>query len=74
MPHAVYPSLVNKTVLVTGGGSGIGADIVAGFVRQKSRVFFLDVNEDAGETIRSKACDIFLIRPNGSESAGELKQ
>jgi D-xylose 1-dehydrogenase len=47
MPHAVYPSLANKTVLVTGGGSGIGADIVAGFVRQKARVFFFDVNEDS---------------------------
>ena len=45
MPHAVYPSLANRTVIVTGGGSGIGADIVAAFVRQKSRVFFLDVAE-----------------------------
>jgi len=51
MPHAVYPSLVNKTVLVTGGGSGIGADIVAGFVRQKSRVFFLDVNEESSKSL-----------------------
>ncbi|MFL6551537.1 MAG: SDR family NAD(P)-dependent oxidoreductase [Povalibacter sp.] len=51
MPHAVYPSLVNKTVLVTGGGSGIGADIVSGFVRQKSRVFFFDVNEDSSRSL-----------------------
>jgi NAD(P)-dependent dehydrogenase (short-subunit alcohol dehydrogenase family) len=36
---------VNKTVVVTGGGSGIGADIVQSFVRQKSRVFFVDVAE-----------------------------
>jgi len=49
MPHAVYPSLANKTVLVTGGGSGIGADIVAGFVRQKARVFFFDVNEESSQ-------------------------
>lgn len=51
MPHAVYPSLANKVVVVTGGGSGIGADIVAGFVRQKSRVFFLDVAEDSSRAL-----------------------
>jgi NAD(P)-dependent dehydrogenase (short-subunit alcohol dehydrogenase family) len=45
MTHAVYPSLANKTVVVTGGGSGIGEAIVEGFVRQKSRVFFLDIAE-----------------------------
>ena len=43
MTHAVYPSLAGKTVVVTGGGSGIGEVIVEGFARQKSRVFFLDV-------------------------------
>jgi NAD(P)-dependent dehydrogenase (short-subunit alcohol dehydrogenase family) len=45
MTTAIFPSLVNKTVVVTGGGSGIGADIVESFVRQKSRVFFVDVAE-----------------------------
>ena len=45
MTQAVYPSLANKTVIVTGGGSGIGEVIVEGFVRQKARVFFLDVAE-----------------------------
>src|SRR5262249_37953425 len=45
MTTAIYPSLANKTVVITGGGSGIGADLVRGFVRQKSRVFFLDIAE-----------------------------
>jgi len=47
----VYPSLADKTVVVTGGGSGIGAEIVAGFVRQKSRVFFLDIAEQASRSL-----------------------
>jgi D-xylose 1-dehydrogenase len=51
MPHAVYPSLTNRTVIVTGGGSGIGADIVAAFARQKSRVFFLDVAETSARAL-----------------------
>jgi len=44
---AVYPSLEGKVVFVTGGGSGIGAAIVAGFVRQKARVGFVDIDEPA---------------------------
>jgi D-xylose 1-dehydrogenase len=43
MTNAVYPSLAGKTVVITGGGSGIGAVVVEEFTRQKSRVFFLDV-------------------------------
>ena len=40
---AIYPDLEGKPVLVTGGGSGIGASIVRAFARQKARVGFLDI-------------------------------
>jgi NAD(P)-dependent dehydrogenase (short-subunit alcohol dehydrogenase family) len=43
MSSAIYPSLAGKRVVVTGGGSGIGAAIVEAFVRQNAKVFFLDI-------------------------------
>jgi NAD(P)-dependent dehydrogenase (short-subunit alcohol dehydrogenase family) len=42
MEFASYPSLAGKTVFITGGGSGIGADMVAAFARQGARVAFAD--------------------------------
>lgn len=42
MEFASYPSLAGKAVFVTGGGSGIGADIVAAFARQGAKVAFAD--------------------------------
>jgi len=41
--RAVYPSLRGKRVLITGGGSGIGAGLVEGFVAQGARVTFFDI-------------------------------
>ena len=41
-----YPSLKYKNVLVTGGASGIGANLVTNFVRQGAQVFFIDIRDD----------------------------
>ena len=42
---AIYPSLKGRTVLVTGGGSGIGESIVEHFAAQGSKVAFIDIRE-----------------------------
>ncbi|MGA7759709.1 MAG: SDR family oxidoreductase [Ilumatobacteraceae bacterium] len=50
--YASYPSLVDRTVLITGGADGIGAALVEQFSAQGSEVAFVDVNTTkAAETI-----------------------
>ncbi len=43
MAGAIYPDLKGRTVLVTGGGSGIGEALVKSFAAQGSRVGFIDI-------------------------------
>ena len=51
---AIYPSLENKVVLITGGASGIGENIVEHFITQKSKVAFLDIEEKLGSDLVTK--------------------
>ena len=54
---AVYPSLLEKTVFVTGGALGIGAEIVTAFAKQGSKVGFLDLDLDASKKLAKKLGD-----------------
>jgi NAD(P)-dependent dehydrogenase (short-subunit alcohol dehydrogenase family) len=45
MTRATYPSLSGKRVFISGGGSGIGAGLVEGFVAQGAHVAFCDIAE-----------------------------
>lgn len=43
---AYYPELRDRGVLISGGGSGIGAALVEGFARQGARVAFVDIADE----------------------------
>jgi D-xylose 1-dehydrogenase len=52
MSFAHYPSLAGRVVLVTGGASGIGADIVRAFAQQGALVAFVDIlDREAGDLV-----------------------
>jgi NAD(P)-dependent dehydrogenase (short-subunit alcohol dehydrogenase family) len=48
---AHYPSLKDRTVLITGGATGIGESIVTHFARQGSRVAFLDIDDEPAHAL-----------------------
>ena len=60
---AAYPSLRGRSVLITGGASGIGESIVEHFAAQGSRVSFLDIQREAGEALAERIAARGLDRP-----------
>jgi NAD(P)-dependent dehydrogenase (short-subunit alcohol dehydrogenase family) len=48
---AIYPSLRDRIVFVTGGASGIGASEVTHFAAQGAKVAFVDINDDAAASL-----------------------
>ena len=51
MTFAIYPSLADVPVLVTGGASGIGEHVVRAFVEQRAKVGFVDLDRERGEAL-----------------------
>ncbi len=69
MSFGTYPSLKSAVVLVTGGASGIGEEIVRAFAAQGSRTGFVDLDaergralaeelEQQGAEVRFEPCDL----------------
>jgi NAD(P)-dependent dehydrogenase (short-subunit alcohol dehydrogenase family) len=48
MTVPIYPDLQGRAVFITGGGSGIGAALTEGFLRQGARVAFVQRSDAAG--------------------------
>lgn len=46
-----YPEFEGASVLITGGGSGIGAALTEGFVAQGAKVAFIDIAKQASEAL-----------------------
>jgi len=57
---ARYPSLQDRVVLITGGASGIGAEMVAQFAAQGARVAFLDFDDFGGQQVAARTGALFL--------------
>ena len=61
MSSAIYPSLKGRKVLITGGGSGIGAGLVQGFVRQGAKVHFIDLADEVSDKIETGFVDVMPV-------------
>ncbi len=53
-----YACLEGAPVLVTGGASGIGASLVAGFAEQGARTAFIDIDAEAGAGLVASLHDV----------------
>lgn len=61
---ARYPSLAGRAVLITGGGSGIGAELVRAFAGQGARVAFVDLDAAAAEATAEAVASEIGARPH----------
>lgn len=57
MPSARFPDLEGASVLITGGGSGIGAALVEGFAAQGAKVAFMDIAEAPSRALAERLAD-----------------
>lgn len=61
--RAQFPSLREKRVFITGGGSGIGACLVHAFARQGARVAFVDIAEPESAAVVERIKTEGLVEP-----------
>lgn len=66
---ATYHGLAGKAVIITGGATGIGADIVRAFDAQGCRVGFVDIAAEAGAALAASLRDAHFERCDVSDVA-----
>jgi NAD(P)-dependent dehydrogenase (short-subunit alcohol dehydrogenase family) len=49
--NAIYPDLADRSVFITGGGSGIGAALTRAFAHQGARVAFVDIATETSQAL-----------------------
>jgi D-xylose 1-dehydrogenase len=71
---ATYHDLAGRHVLITGGGSGIGAAIVEALARQDAKVVFIDVAAEESKALAGRLSaegrDVSFIRQDLTDTAG----
>ncbi len=65
--YAIYPSLVGRKVIITGGATGIGRAMVEAFIAQGADVAFLDIDRQGAEQLQS---DLASRRAEAAASQG----
>ena len=70
---ASYPSLADKTVFITGGASGIGAEMVRAFADQGAKVGFVDLDQKAGEALFEQIATTIAFEPCDLRDIEQLK-
>jgi NAD(P)-dependent dehydrogenase (short-subunit alcohol dehydrogenase family) len=63
LTFAHYPSLAGRVVFVSGGATGIGADIVEAFAGQGAKVAFVDLQTGVGEALADRLAASGAPRP-----------
>ena len=70
---ANYPSLRGKTVFITGGASGIGAELVTAFAEQGAQVGFVDMDITGSEALLAKLDGTHSFAPCDLRDIAALK-
>ncbi len=73
MEFGTYPSLKGRSVYISGGASGIGAELVREFAAQGCRVGFVDLDIAAGEALAAATAGDIAFEPCDLRNIADLQ-